>query len=145
MDTLKLDVATIKNMLFTKFSQALITGTEAVIAESREEWPTLSEAGMVSQTQHKHIKLSSCVAPQLFPSSVLIVMNTAWNHKQNGGVGAPTTFFVEPNTIIPNFTPIFSPAIRTTSQVDMGVRPGVNQMGDSAIFCNTHSSDHSRI
>lgn len=91
LDTLKSYVAEIKRLLFEKFSQTSMVGAETRALDLREE------------------------------RSVLLGYkgNTAGSQEPEQRVGAPTTFFLESNTVIPNFPPVFSLAIRTTSQVDM--------------------------
>lgn len=121
LDTLKSDVAEIKKLLFTKFSQTSMVGAETRAMDLRGERPVL--------LGHKE--------------------KTTRSQELEQRVGAPTTFFLESNTVIPNFPPVFPPAIHTTSQVDMRDRSGVNQGGSqqpmmTSAPLKTHGFNHGR-
>lgn len=61
---------------------------------------------MIPHFQPKLVELPNNMVSEVIPSTspATIVMNTNLNHEQRGGSGVLTSFFLEPNTIVPNLT-----------------------------------------
>lgn len=130
LETLKSDVAEIKALLITNLSQSSTSGNGKITGGTWNEWPSLTEAGMASAAQLRHLDVSNSIASQHGSSHIPVATSMTWNLEQNKSGRNTSPFFVEPNTVIPDLSPVFSPVVRTTAQVETVTKLGGIQMGN---------------
>lgn len=109
LDSLKSDVAEIKALLIAKFSPATSINAEVETSKDKGSHSTTQETSTIPQSQSRPIELSTAMISQAIPrvSPVTVTGNTVGIQEYRSEGGGPTSFFLEPNPLVPNLTSVF--------------------------------------